>query len=150
RKETIKLLEKAKREAASQESDNLGECHSLIDLLDGTEGEERDELRRRIKTALGRLVEGLWVLTVSRGHDRLITLQVWFKGGKVRRDYLIWYRVASYRRGGKWNVRSLADVVKARDLDLRRRADAAALERTLLALDVEALRRRLDEGTAAG
>jgi hypothetical protein len=147
RKEAIGQLEKAKAEAADPVSDNLGECSSLITLLEEAEEDERDDLRRRTRAAIRRLVDSAWVLVVprgkkqvvARGKKQLVALQLWFRGGKEHRDYLI------YARQGRWSARSLAEVVKAGDLDLRwpedarRPEDVAALEAKLAALDLAGL-----------
>jgi hypothetical protein len=68
---------------------------------------------------------------VPRGLDRLCAIQVWFAGGKRHRDYLI-----LARRNGQWWARSLATAAKASGLDLRKRSDAARLEKALLAVDL--------------
>jgi hypothetical protein len=63
-------------------------------------GEEREELRRKVKGALGRLVSAMWMLVVSRGRDRLIAIQVNFRGSDARRRYVICYRPARVDLGG--------------------------------------------------
>ena len=49
-------------------------------------------------------------------------MQLYFAGGDGRRDYLIVHQASG------WEVRSLAQVVKPKSLDLRKRGDAAKLE----------------------
>lgn len=142
RKKVIALLEEAKAAAHNQTSDNLGECVSLIGLLDEADDGERDDLRRRVKAAIRRLVESIWVLIVPRGHARLVAAQVWFVGGERHRDYLIYYQPPRNDFGGRveeqWSARSLADARALGPLDLRKPADARGLARDLAGLDLAA------------
>jgi hypothetical protein len=83
-----------------------------------------------LRAALRRIVDSIWLLVVPRGQDRICAIQVWFAGGKRHRDYLM-----LARRNGQWGAWSLAAVTVPADLDLRRQADAAALEAELQNLD---------------
>jgi hypothetical protein len=123
-----------------QEQDNrrtadLGEAHSLIDLMKQTPPEQRDDLRRRLKVRIRQLLSDVRVLVVPRGRDRWCAVQLWFRGGNRRRDYIILHkpgkRFGETRTEGQWWCRSLATVIQEDDLDLRRRADAAKLEKWL-------------------
>jgi DNA invertase Pin-like site-specific DNA recombinase len=137
--ETSKALESAKAKASSPAAEVLGEAQSLADLLDAAEEGELLPLRVKIKARIADLIGDMRLLVVPRPGDRLAALSVWFKESGLRRDYLI--RFVPGRSYGKGRVDaasqvvSLADVVKAGDLDLREREDAAALEQELLALD---------------
>jgi hypothetical protein len=84
---------------------------------------------------LRRVIDSVWLLTVRRGSHLLAAVQVHFADGDARRDYLIAYQAAGFRRAGGWRAGSLAGAVGRDDLDLRKRGDAAALERLLLGLD---------------
>lgn len=143
RKKIIRQLEEAKATAASQTSDNLGECVSLIGLLAEADERERDGLRRRVKAAIRRLVESVWVLIIPRGHERLVAVQVWFAASQRRRDYLVYYRPPHKDFGGRAEEHlracSLADLPAPGDLDLRKPAHARRLEKALAALDVAEL-----------
>jgi DNA invertase Pin-like site-specific DNA recombinase len=101
-------LETAKAKAASQTGDNLGECISLIALLEGTDNGERDDLRSKARAAIRRLVESIYVLVVPRGQSRLIAVQLYFRGGG-RRDYLLYYRQAGRGRKLIFKVCSVRD-----------------------------------------
>jgi hypothetical protein len=100
-----------------------------------------DEARLKLRPVLRRVIEDAQVLIVRRRSYQLCAVQFFFTGGG-RRDYLITYQPAAYRRPGVVRPLSLASVVKAGDLDLRQRADAAALERLLNTVDLEALLRQ--------
>jgi hypothetical protein len=94
----------------------------------------------RLRAALLATVEGVWCVFISRGATRLAAVQVFFHGCACR-DYLILHRGATggavKARPSQWWARSLASAVKPGELDLRRRKDAAALERVLTGLDLE-------------
>jgi hypothetical protein len=150
-------LDAARQKALHPLSESWGEAKTLLDLLDaedvrktrehasGTLHQEPDQsdVRTRLRSALRRLVESIWVLVVKRGRDRLAAVQVWFfkEGGKARRDYLIYHRCprgnALHRTPGHWWSRSFADTALPGDLDLRRQTDAARLAKALLAVDLE-------------
>lgn len=92
RKEAVANRERAKAEATGGLGDSLGECCGLRSLLEqASTDEERDDLRERIKGALRRLVDTVWLLVARHGVARLIAVQVNFRGG-ARRNYLIFYR----------------------------------------------------------
>jgi DNA invertase Pin-like site-specific DNA recombinase len=115
------------------------DAHSLMGALDAAP--DPADARIRLRAALRRVVESAWLLVVGRGHDRLAALQIFFAGGERSRSYLILSRPPKAngrgRTEGGWWARSLAAVVKAGDLDLRRPEDAAALEELLTALDLD-------------
>jgi DNA invertase Pin-like site-specific DNA recombinase len=135
RKEAVQRLEAAKARGADEAGDNLGECLSLVALLAGAEGEERDGLRRRVRAALVRLVESVYVVAVRRGRRTLlVAAQVWFRGGGRRRDYLL--RIGP---PGDWHAWSLSEVIASGDLDLRRPDHAQALAGRLEAIDLTRL-----------
>jgi DNA invertase Pin-like site-specific DNA recombinase len=139
RKEVIAALEAAKGRAANPAGDVLGEVQSLADLLaDAEPGEERDDLLRKVKAALGRLVAKAWALVVplANGRDKAIALQLFFREGGSR-SMVLGYRPQG-RGGPLWSGVSLhsAGVTGvAASFDLRRPADAKAMERALAELD---------------
>jgi DNA invertase Pin-like site-specific DNA recombinase len=135
KKEATAALEKAKGASASREGDVLGETQSLVKLLDDAEGEERETLRRKIRAALRRLVESAHVLVVVRGRVRLVALQLHFRGGKRRRDYLLAARQGTRSAPARMDGYTLAKIVRKHDFDLRRLEDTVALEELLLDLD---------------
>jgi DNA invertase Pin-like site-specific DNA recombinase len=145
-----RLIE-ARQSAAYPLSEAWGECQTLAGALYGA-ADPRDA-RLRLRSALRRVVESVWLLVVPRGMARLWAVQVWFVGGKRQRSYLVRYepkrgasQPGSSGRGSgckgrpeHWAARSLADVAGPADLDLRRKADAAALEKLLASLDPDTI-----------
>jgi hypothetical protein len=130
-------LEAARARAACPAEAAWGELGSLADALESAP--DPADARLRLRAVLRRVVKEIWVLVVPRGRDRLCVLQMWFEGGDKSRSYAILHRPpkanAAARTEGGWWARSLADVVRAGDLDLRRREDAQALEEALAAVD---------------
>jgi DNA invertase Pin-like site-specific DNA recombinase len=113
----------------------------ILSVLD--DAPDPEDARMRLRTALRRIVDGIWLLVVPRGHDRLAVAQVWFAGGQKHRDYLILHRPpksnGKAQVEGGWAVKSAAHVTKAAGLDLRKREDAHLLEETLAAVDLPAV-----------
>jgi DNA invertase Pin-like site-specific DNA recombinase len=136
----IQLLE-ARQEAASPLMEAWGQVRSLIDVLDSVPDPE--ETRVRLRAAIRRIVESVWLLVVRRGSTRLAAVQVWFAGDRKYRDYLILHKAAvatpEARKPSICRVRSLADVVKSGGMDLRDRKHAAALEKILAGVPLELL-----------
>jgi DNA invertase Pin-like site-specific DNA recombinase len=136
KKDTAARLEKAKARAADSEAESLGEAQTLVGLLEQAQGEELADLRTKIKARVRQLVSEMWALVVRRGADRLLALEIWFSEGKVRRDLIV--RASP---GGAWEAKSLASVIKPGDLDIRRRADALAMEKLLTTIDLADLQK---------
>jgi DNA invertase Pin-like site-specific DNA recombinase len=136
-----RMLE-AQEKARYPLSECWGETKGLIQILDTSENPR--ETRLRLRTALRRIVEGVLLLIIRRGRDRLAAVQVWFAGGERHRDYLVFYRPQRANAGGQWWVRSLASVAAPGDLDLRKKSDARQLERALGAIDLKALEGPVD------
>lgn len=130
RKAIITGLEAAKQSATNPVGDALGECTSLVALLSASSGDERDELRRRVRAALARIVEGIWVVSVPRGRARLIAVRIQFRGGR-HRDYLI-----AHIPPDRTSVRSFT--AEAAALDLRNPDHVRDLEGTLQKLELTA------------
>jgi DNA invertase Pin-like site-specific DNA recombinase len=139
RKAAVKELEKAKQKAADEAGDTFGECCSLIALLADAAGDEREDLRRRTKAALRRLVKEAYVLPVRRSKFcLLVAAQFWFDG-KRHRDFLI-----MIGRPGQWQSTSLPPDL-ATDVDLRKPRDAAKVAQGLESLDLAATLEALGE-----
>jgi hypothetical protein len=137
--DVVEKLTAARAKAAHPLSESWGECQSLVDTLDNA-GDDED-VRVRLRAALRRIVESIYLIIVSRGYARLVAAQMWFTGGK-HRDYLIVYRRPKANQWAKqkesWLVRSLTSAdVDIADLDLRNRKDAAALEQVLIDADLQ-------------
>jgi DNA invertase Pin-like site-specific DNA recombinase len=93
--ELQKLLAEARRKAAHPLSESWGEAQSLIEALDNAP--DPHDARLRLRSALRRLVDCVYLLVVPRGRDRLCAVQVRFHGASLtspgcQREYLVWYR----------------------------------------------------------
>jgi DNA invertase Pin-like site-specific DNA recombinase len=97
RKATLTALEAAKAEAAHQQPEEaLGEVQTLVELLDKSQGEERSDLRLKIRARIKQLVAEMWMLVwdvtdTLRGAD----VQVVLHNGKVWAYLFCWSRVCS-------------------------------------------------------
>jgi DNA invertase Pin-like site-specific DNA recombinase len=131
-------LAEARQKAAHPLSETWGELESLLDAL--AAAPDPAEARLRLRSALRRAVDSIWLLVVPRGRDRLCAAQVWFSGGEKCRDYIIMNRPtkanASARVEGGCRAKALAF---AGERDLRKREDAARAATALAGADVEAL-----------
>jgi DNA invertase Pin-like site-specific DNA recombinase len=131
----------ARELAAHPLSEAWGQAQTLFDAL--ASAPDPKEARMRLRTALRRIVAGLWVLVIPQGRVRLCAVQIWFAGGNKHREYLIYHRslVVSHGRHFeevcRWS--SMLTVVKGPELDLRRPDHAAALEEKLKAVDMAAM-----------
>jgi len=137
----VKLTE-ARQKAAHPLEECWGEAKSLLGALDSAA--DANDARLRLRSALRRIVESIWMLVVPRGANRLAAVQIWFVDGSRCRDYLILHRPAksngkTQRIESEWSVRSLADIAKADKLDLRKRDHAARLEKALAAVEISDL-----------
>jgi DNA invertase Pin-like site-specific DNA recombinase len=131
-------LSEARQRAAHPLSEAWGDAKSLPAIL--SSAPDPEVTRLRLRAALRRMVDRIYVLVVPRGRDRLAAVQVWFAGGEQQRDYLILHRPpksnGKARREGSWSAWSLSEVAKAGDLDLRDPEHARRLERVLAAADL--------------
>jgi hypothetical protein len=136
-------LAEARIRAAHPLSETWGECQSLLAALENAP--DPMDARIRLRAALRRIVDSIWLLVVPRGQDRLCAIQVWFAGGKRHRDYLV---LAG--RNGPPLAGSLADVAKRRDRDLRQPDAVLGLEEELVQEDLEKLKAKLKAKVEAG
>jgi DNA invertase Pin-like site-specific DNA recombinase len=136
RKAAVAALEEARAKAANEAGDTLGECLSLVALLRDAGDDGREDLRRKVRASLARLVARIDLLPVRRGKlVLLVAAQVRFRQGDKRRDYLV-----HTGRRGDWSAASLPPAVTAGlELDLRRRDHARDLAQALEAADIESL-----------
>jgi DNA invertase Pin-like site-specific DNA recombinase len=139
-------LAEARQKAAHPLSVAWGESQSLIDALDSAP--DPNDVRLRLRAAIRRIVQAAWLVAVARGRCRLCALQVRFAGGERYRDYLIlrWPANADGQGrstpGSSW-AGSLAALVEPGELDLRKPAHAAKLEKLLARADLEKLEKVL-------
>jgi DNA invertase Pin-like site-specific DNA recombinase len=136
KRDLVVARDAARAKATRPLAESWGECRSLLGAIDSASDQE--DARLRLRSALRRIVSEIWLLVIPQRLARLAAVQFYFEGG-ARRDCLIYYRPAHSGFGGRkpeqWWARSLADVVKPSDLDLRRREDTAKLEAALAGVD---------------
>ncbi len=138
KRDLVARLTESRQKAAHPLSEAWGEAHSLLEVLELAP--DQADARLRLRAALRRIIESIWLLVIPCGRERQCVAQIWFTGGETHRDYLITHwpakANASARQEGGWTARSFssADVGPGQLFDLRRREDAAELEAGLLAV----------------
>lgn len=114
-------------------SESWGQAKSLIDTLESSP-DKRDS-RVRLRAALRRIVEAIYMLVVPRGRTRLCAVQVYFVDGRRPRSYLIMNTPpkanASARQEGKLSFKSFASSGVKDDFDLRNAKHVEELARVL-------------------
>jgi DNA invertase Pin-like site-specific DNA recombinase len=142
--ELAREIEESTEVALVPRADRWRDLHTLIGVLDGASEAEREDVRLRLRAAVRRNVDAVWVLVVPRGRDRLLAAQIYFAEGRGRRDYLVYFK-AGWANGrgsrveGDWRARSLAEAAVPADLDLRHAGHAGRLARLLEGIDLAAL-----------
>jgi DNA invertase Pin-like site-specific DNA recombinase len=98
-------LDGAEEKAVKPETETWQDAKSLVQMLDSTPDPE--DIRLRLRAALRRMVDSIWLLVVPRGRDRLCQAQVWFAGGAYR-SYVIIHRSGkgnqNAHQSGRWCV----------------------------------------------
>jgi hypothetical protein len=101
-------LTDAQARATCPASRAWNEFGSLLELLD--KAEDPRDARLRLRAALRRMVDAIWMLVVPRGGDRLAVAQVFFAGGHHFRSYFIVHRPprsnGRAKKPGRWCVLS--------------------------------------------
>src|SRR5262249_12165564 len=124
-KEVAAALGEAQQQAAQPLSETWHALATLSDAISDLDS------RRRLRSAISRIVETIRLLVIPRGRDRLAAVQVVFAGGERFRSYIILHRpplwIGTSLRPGNWWARSLAEIAPG-ELDLRRREDARLLK----------------------
>jgi DNA invertase Pin-like site-specific DNA recombinase len=113
RAELAKLLEAARQKAANPLSASWGEAKTLLDALGSAPDPE--DARLRLRSALRRIIDSIWVVIVRHGLIRLAAVQVFFHGGScpnLYRTYFIAHKQALggavSKRPARWYSHSLA------------------------------------------
>jgi DNA invertase Pin-like site-specific DNA recombinase len=138
RRELIERDREVKQRAAAPLKDAWQQTKSLLGAIE--KADDPHDYRVRLRAALRREIDSIWVLIVPRGRDRLCATQIWFAGGKQHRDYLVFHQAAkanSYARTeGAWWAKSLTSVAKPGELDLRLRDHTRRLEKALAEVEL--------------
>jgi DNA invertase Pin-like site-specific DNA recombinase len=138
KRDLAQRLAQARQKAARPLSAAWGEAQTLVGAL----GAAPDplEARLRLRSVLRRIVDGIWLLVVARGHDRLCAVQIWFAERNKHRDYLVLHRPPKANKQkrveGGWWCQSLATVAKPGDLDLRKPDHVRRLEKSLATMSL--------------
>jgi DNA invertase Pin-like site-specific DNA recombinase len=103
-------LEDAQQQAAKPLAETFREAQDLAGHQGATPPEEMEDRRLRLRAALRRVVDSIWLLVVPRGRDKLLAVQIYFQGGG-RREYLVWCRGPQANQNGRdegwYKVRSM-------------------------------------------
>jgi DNA invertase Pin-like site-specific DNA recombinase len=146
-KELSEQLAKARQKAAHPLSESWGETQSLLSTIDAAP--DPTEARLRLRAALQRIVDSVWLLVVHRGQYQLCAVQVRFVADERHRDYFILHRNgtggAVCTRPPQWWSCSLASLDVAKVADLRKRGEARELESALADVNVEMLKEAMAE-----
>jgi hypothetical protein len=124
------------QEEVAKSARGAGRAWEELPTLAALVGKGGNEARLKLRPVLRAAVQNMYLLTLRRGSRLLAAVQVYLADSDARRDYLIVYQSAGNRRPGGWRALSLATVAAPGDLDLRKKKDAAALERGLQTLDL--------------
>jgi DNA invertase Pin-like site-specific DNA recombinase len=142
--ERKRQIEAELQEARQQEAHPLSQVWSTAQSLLTTlaNSKDQEDARLRLRSAIHRIIDAIWLLVIPRKRDRVIAAQLWFADGERCRNYIILHRPPKVKGPlklvGKWWVRSLASVVNLRDidLDLRKHDHAKKLESALSSCDL--------------
>jgi DNA invertase Pin-like site-specific DNA recombinase len=104
----LELAEACNR-AAHPLSETWGEAKTLLEAVE--KAPDRHDARLRLRSAIRRIVESVYVLVVPRGRDRLCEVQVNFRAdsgeaGRYRKVFII-HRSANGQRAGRWVYRTV-------------------------------------------
>jgi hypothetical protein len=103
--ELDRLIAEASRKVAKPLSDAWDETKSILKAME--KAADATDFRVRLRTALRRIIDSIWVVFDNRVRDRYAHVQICFAGGERTRDYFIVLRPAqcgwhqSYKPG-KW------------------------------------------------
>jgi hypothetical protein len=134
-------LAEARRQAASPLATAWADFGTLNDAL--AAAADQEDARVRLRSAMRRMIDGIWCVFASKGRWRLAAVRVQFTGDG-HRDYLIVHRPGhrnptSHREPKSWALDFADAAPAAARLDLRRQKDAAKVAKFLEALDLSGL-----------
>ncbi len=144
-------LERVRALAAHPLQESLGEVRTLVGYLE--KATDLEAARLRLREALRRILTGIYLLVVPRGHYRLCKIQAWFTGRQDRnlgvcRTYLLVYRPprsnGKYRREGCWGVISSEEEAHDVVVDYRDPTAVQKEEARLAALSAEEIEELLE------
>jgi DNA invertase Pin-like site-specific DNA recombinase len=132
-KEVAGKLAEARQRAASPLSESWGEFKTLLEALDGAP--DRGDALVRLRGAMARVVDSIWILATGKGAARYCDVQINFVGTDVVRFVAVFHRPPTGgsvgKRAGFWWARSRKGIVYGDLGDLSKltpeRAEAEAL-----------------------
>jgi hypothetical protein len=96
-KDVCRELEEIKARLATDEKTSLGDAQALLDALKAASGDERADLRRRLKARIRELVESVWILAWDVDKvTRAAEAQVVLRGGVVRSIVFSWTQAGEF------------------------------------------------------
>jgi DNA invertase Pin-like site-specific DNA recombinase len=155
--EVAAKLDEAQQLAAKPLSETWRDLSALVD------GPTADpDIRRRLRSAISRVVREIRLLVVPRGRDRLAAVQIWFAGGDKHRDVEIIHRpplwLGTGVRPGRWYAWTHLDYLSHQEeqldegnmikgyQDMRNPDGARMAKESLEALPQDMLERMLTRG----
>jgi DNA invertase Pin-like site-specific DNA recombinase len=109
KQDLVEQLQEARQKAAFPLSEVWGSVQTLAETL--AKAADPMDARLRLRSALRRIISGIWIVVVPRGHNRLCEAQVWFAGGERYRSYFIIHRPprsnGAKRVPGRWFVNAI-------------------------------------------
>lgn len=128
-------LKQAQRRAAHPLSAVWAEQLSLLKTVNSSPDPE--DARLRLRGLLRITIDRILLLVIPLGKDRIAAVQIWFKGGKRFRTYLIQHQgnrlPASLKDEPRWKGITCADMIGREGYDLRKARDVVELERDIQA-----------------
>jgi hypothetical protein len=109
-RELTEQLAAAREKAAHPLRESWDQAQTLMAAL--ASAPDPDDARLRLRSALRRIVEGIWVLVQAVGRYRLAKVQIWFTGGQRYRSYFLIHCPAIYNGKGtprppRYNCRAI-------------------------------------------
>jgi DNA invertase Pin-like site-specific DNA recombinase len=146
-KELEEQLNDARAKAAIPPGTALQDVQTLADALDAAA--DKKDTRVRLRAAIRRVVDSMYVVTTVHGKDRCAGVQIHFRDSTQPRIVTIFRRPprvnANAKQSGWWWAHSLRR--KPGDgitFDLRKRADAERLAASLFTMTMHAVKTDLD------
>jgi DNA invertase Pin-like site-specific DNA recombinase len=136
----VAQLEEGKEAAAVPPAQTWEEARSLVAMLEkaAAKGEEAlEDVRLRLRAAVRRVIDSVWLLITSSGVERFAVAQIRFRGTDAVRIYSLYHKPPRFggkgrpRKPGRWWASSFRLPGDAA-LDLRQPENAAKLEKLIV------------------
>lgn len=138
RKRLEDQLVKARQAAACPAAEAWAEAGTLLDALESAP--DQDAARTRLRAVLRRNIAEVWCLFMPGRQARLAAVQLWFTDSAQQRSFIIYHKPKANHHASSRAVRKVLSFASlAGDLDLRKREDAAQLEKDMASVDLSTL-----------